>query len=426
MERYRSGHNGADSKSVCAQAHEGSNPSLSAIKETSPVYQAERGFCFGSFEQFISSCYNLTKGIISDMQKNRLTHIDLIKTIAIFFVLMYHCTLFSIDFLSDSSPIYYMHYFYRTILATCVPLFFFVNGYLLFGSKFDLRKHIFKIVKMTILTMVWAVITMCVLQVLRGEYFSIVEFLRAIWNWKEGWVNHLWFMGALICIYVIFPILKNAYDTNIRLFTYFAISCALFTIGNTFINHMGTVGANLLLGKKIVFDGFEFFNMFNPFRGIYGYTLVYFCVGGLAYRFQGELTKISIKKRNVISVLGIVVSCSALFAIGCLYSKLNGSIWDVVWNGYDTIFTLINVLCIFVLSLNWQKDSRIVRTISSNTLGIYFIHINILYPLIPYMENCVFLSNPIVNILINVLVLGVCVCICIVLRKCPFISKLVK
>ena len=29
-ERYRSGHNGADSKSVCANAHEGSNPSLCA------------------------------------------------------------------------------------------------------------------------------------------------------------------------------------------------------------------------------------------------------------------------------------------------------------------------------------------------------------------------------------------------------------
>ena len=33
MERYRSGHNGADSKSVCAQAHEGSNPSLSAKRK---------------------------------------------------------------------------------------------------------------------------------------------------------------------------------------------------------------------------------------------------------------------------------------------------------------------------------------------------------------------------------------------------------
>ena len=30
MERYRSGHNGADSKSVCAKAHGGSNPPLSA------------------------------------------------------------------------------------------------------------------------------------------------------------------------------------------------------------------------------------------------------------------------------------------------------------------------------------------------------------------------------------------------------------
>ena len=30
MERYRSGHNGADSKSVCEQSHMGSNPILSA------------------------------------------------------------------------------------------------------------------------------------------------------------------------------------------------------------------------------------------------------------------------------------------------------------------------------------------------------------------------------------------------------------
>ena len=37
MERYRSGHNGADSKSVCAKAHEGSNPSLSAKKKNHPI-----------------------------------------------------------------------------------------------------------------------------------------------------------------------------------------------------------------------------------------------------------------------------------------------------------------------------------------------------------------------------------------------------
>ena len=44
MERYRSGHNGADSKSVCANAHEGSNPSLSAKKQEASSF--EGASCF--------------------------------------------------------------------------------------------------------------------------------------------------------------------------------------------------------------------------------------------------------------------------------------------------------------------------------------------------------------------------------------------
>ena len=32
MESYRSGHNGAHSKCVCPPGHEGSNPSVSAVK----------------------------------------------------------------------------------------------------------------------------------------------------------------------------------------------------------------------------------------------------------------------------------------------------------------------------------------------------------------------------------------------------------
>ena len=42
-ERYRSGHNGADSKSVCANAHEGSNPSLSASKNLKRTHGTARG-----------------------------------------------------------------------------------------------------------------------------------------------------------------------------------------------------------------------------------------------------------------------------------------------------------------------------------------------------------------------------------------------
>ena len=39
MERYRRGHNGADSKSVCGQPHVGSNPTISTNKKGTFVYQ---------------------------------------------------------------------------------------------------------------------------------------------------------------------------------------------------------------------------------------------------------------------------------------------------------------------------------------------------------------------------------------------------
>ena len=40
METYRSGHNGADSKSVCGQPHVGSNPTVSAKEEPLLGYES--------------------------------------------------------------------------------------------------------------------------------------------------------------------------------------------------------------------------------------------------------------------------------------------------------------------------------------------------------------------------------------------------
>lgn len=343
-----------------------------------------------------------------------------------FFVILYHCKLFSYDFLTESTLRHYVLYFFSTILSTCVPLFFFANGYLLFGRDFNLRKHIIKMVRLTVVTIIWAIITLCIIQVIRGEFFSISEFIKAIWTWKTGWINHLWYMGALICIYLFFPLLKNAYDTNIRIFFYFTIICTFFTIGNTTINQVSTVCSNLVLGKSISIENINFYNIFNPFRGIRGYSFVYFCLGGIAYHIQDKIERISVKIRNIISVLGIVLSCLGLFATGYCYSKINGSIWDVVWNGYDTIFTLINVVCIYLISVSWEKDSQIIRTISSNTLGIYFIHGIIISLLKLHILNYDFLLNPAFNFVLCVFILVASCVICCILRKCPVVSRLVQ
>ena len=44
VETYRSGHNGADSKSVCRQLHVGSNPTVSANSNPTFVHRTDVGF----------------------------------------------------------------------------------------------------------------------------------------------------------------------------------------------------------------------------------------------------------------------------------------------------------------------------------------------------------------------------------------------
>ena len=58
-ERYRSGHNGADSKSVCAKAHKGSNPFLSAKTRLSRS-KSRKGFLAAfAFEHMEGGTYEL-------------------------------------------------------------------------------------------------------------------------------------------------------------------------------------------------------------------------------------------------------------------------------------------------------------------------------------------------------------------------------
>lgn len=360
------------------------------------------------------------------MDKKRLTFIDLLEVIATLFVLLYHSSLYSCDFLSDASLGRYFLYYSRTILSTCVPLFFFANGYLLFGRDFDLRKHILKMAKLVFITAIWGIITLLLLQIIRHEYFSLKDLLISLWNWKQGWINHLWYMGALVCIYVFFPLLKHVYDTNMKIFYYFTLVSALLTFGNTTLNQASTICISFLLGKSTVLTDFNFFNMFNPYRGIWGYTFVYFCLGGIMCYLKDTIETIPIKKRNIISIIGMLVSCMGLFVVGVFYSKKTGLVWDVVWNGYDTIFTFINVIFIYVLCLNWKTDNRYIRTISSNSLGIYFIHGIIISLFRPHLINYEFLKNLPFNLIFVGFLLLVCLIICLFLRKIPIISKLIK
>lgn len=358
--------------------------------------------------------------------KTRQVSIDLLECIAILLVLIYHGTLYSSDILNEPTYIHYARYLFRTIFSPCVSLFFFANGYLLFNKELNLKKHIYKIFHLIILCGVWGIGKIIILMPIENEFLSLKEIIKALWQWKQGWINSLWFLGALVCIYMLFPILKVSYDYNKKVFSYFIAICAIFTFGNVLLNEGATILSTTILHRSTTLQGLNFFNMFNPFRGIYGYAFVYFCVGGCFYQIKDKILNIDPLKRNISALLVMVASCICLWGIGICYSTASGEMWDVVWNGYDTIFTFVNVICIFVLCLNLNKDITIIRTISSNTLGIYFIHEIFIHLTRNLIKKHQFFCNIPFNIVYAIAILLICLMIALILRRIPLLRRLVS
>ncbi|MCH5320980.1 MAG: acyltransferase family protein [Eubacterium sp.] len=356
----------------------------------------------------------------------RQVSIDLLECIAILLVLIYHSTLYSSDFLSEPTYLHYTRYLFRTLLSPCVSLFFFANGYLLFNKELNLKKHIYKILRLIILCGVWGIGKIVILMPIKNEFLSIKEIIKTLWQWKTGWTNSLWFLGTLVCIYILFPLLKVAYDHNKKVFTYFITACAILTFGNALLNEMATIFLTTILHRSTTLQDLNFFNIFNLFRGIKGYAFVYFCVGGCFYQIKDKILKIKPSKRNILALLIMAASCICLWGVGICYSIASGEQWDVVWNGYDTIFTFMNVICIFVLCLNLKTDKALIRTISCNTLGIYFMHEIFIHLTRDLIKQYQFLCNIPFNIIYAIVILLICLTITLVMRRIPFVRRLVS
>lgn len=380
-----------------------------------------------------------TTGTLCRSEKNngnaiseRLYSLDLLKVIAIVFVVSYHLCYYSHDFLSTGAPFAYIVYFFHTILSACVPVFFFVNGYLLFGKPYDLKKHMRKTLKYVSLVFVWAVLLLAGNVLHTRDSLTAYEWFDAILKLDlKREIDLLWYLGALVGIYVLFPALKALFDADIKGFQLITVSLAFLTIGHGFLNDCilfaGKLCSSLFPGVTLPYftlDNAIFLN-FNPFRGPYAFTFVYFCLGGLAWKYANRIFAIPFKKRNAIATAGIVVSCSLLFLQGVFFSRyIDRAVWDVVWYGYDTVFTLVNTCCLFLLSLNYRSKHTVVQHISRNTLGIYLLHTVLARFVQPVISYAAVLFGFVPFNLYLVFIIFLCLLVIAVIRKVPVIRHL--
>lgn len=314
---------------------------------------------------------DLQKGgiILKIHNSRRLYFVDTLETICIFCVIFYHAFSTSVDVRSYDRIV---EYYIKSCLSISIPLFFTVNGGLLLNKELNLTKHIFKMIHLIFLVCIWDVINVTIKMFVYHKTLSWAEILKKLWYFEPGWSNQLWYLMALFVIYAFFPLLKSSYDHTKKTFLFFSVIVFAVVFGNSLLNMILSTTC-IIIDFPVSSEEINFFNQFNPLRGLYGYTFAYFILGGFLFSKIDILQK---KLKPIYAAAGYVVSIGFLTTYGIIISVKTQEVWDTVSSSFSTVFVLAAALCVFRLSLLCSNSSesrirKIIENISRNSLGIY-------------------------------------------------------
>lgn len=360
------------------------------------------------------------------MLGKRIIGLDAAKTIAMFCVVLLHYAFYS-QVYANCIP----ENLVTAFTSVGVPLFFLVNGYLLFSKKYDYEKHRKKILKIITILLVWKLITLPIASVLSGFAISKNKWVSYMLGASYDSIGYFWFMNALIAVYLVFPVLKLSFDDQrigrVRLRN-LCILLALFVFGVNTINDVYGIFAHVF-GISAVTSPFNSLLQFNIF-GEYSYVLVYFIVGGLLPDIM-LLLRDRLKHRYTICVSSIAIVSFILLVILQRYQAVTENKAFIVDNGYSNLLVLLLAVSILILLLGINatdcKLNEIVSIFGANTLGVYYLHYIIIVVFQKIIGNYINGTLPlVVNIACAFLLYCIGLIATIIMKKIPIIGEMFK
>jgi len=339
----------------------------------------------------------------------RYEFLDNLKIIAMLFVIYYHSY-------GDSVFNNIVSEVVRCFLSMCIPIFFMVNGALLLNKEFDLNKHVKKILKVFLITLLWSFVILNVTVLMKGyENLSFINYIYAVMITVQGYNSYLWFMFELLTIYLIFPLIKYLFDNTKKYFCFFCVLSLFFAFSESIFDTF-TIISNNLFGKgnvvtKLIGIIVKFIDKFNITTRNFPVALSVFMLGGILFyylvNFKDRIFTKKIKiLLTIISFIGICLGCISSFWYNCALNTID------IWEGYDSFYTLLMIVSLFVFLFinNRKKQSKITKELTNNFFGIYMMHIivNLIleFFLLPIKEIC-FITNFIFSFLFSYLFLKI-------------------
>lgn len=364
--------------------------------------------------------------------KKRSVYLDVLKIIAIICVCSYHFSWAgNIEYSQQITFTTAINRFIYELSCVGVPLFFMVNGSLVFSREYTTSQWVKNMAYMVIQLFIWRVITIVVLckalgvsllehgarYALDGMFFGEFEGIN---------LSYQWFIYGLIIVYLLYPFLKVAYDGKKEQSNYLLIFLGILSV-LCFATKSWTT-----LVKVVPFLGgveLENIRSFLGFDGIYGAMLCYFILGGVINKYKEKLKKIS----WLWLILAFLAAAVSLYIKWLYESQAINATYDSVFWGYDCIAGAVLSISVYLLALKGEdamdglpeKIKKITGFFGKNTMGVYYLHWLAGYILLPLCYEAVAVYQGIgLNLLKAIVLVTVCSIVAELLGKLPVVGYL--
>lgn len=202
--------------------------------------------------------------------------------------------------------------------------------------------------------------------------------LPIIWpggGYDGVWTGFFWFIFALIQIYILFPILKRAFDNNKKeLFFLIAVVFTLTFLKNDLMTCVKLV--SLARGSGSVrFNLLELLcNSYMPLHQSFGYAVCYFVLGGILHKIiyvEGKMPERGRIAAGILLPSGLIL----LFLKSIIETSFDGDLFTG-YSAYDSGIMLLIASSLFALyaAKKVTLRNRLIRYTAENTIGIYYLH----------------------------------------------------
>lgn len=360
--------------------------------------------------------------------KTRDLSLDLLKAAAIFLVVFFHNMQLNPDSIADN--------LFMIIGNAAVPCFFMASGAVFFHRPLSMKNQIRRILQVYIVLVIWRIIYLLLYLYwgapLNGSLRTLCSYLFFFQSMDGIGTAHFWFMDALLTVMLAAPLLYLCYHTaadylppsrllpgHSTLLVFILGILLLFNqgpaVGNLFLS-----GVSRLLGKPE--PDIAALAEINPFSFRYSNYMTYYLLGALLTEYKERLSG---------KIASIFTGGGILGLLLVKYFQTGSFCWNNIHlsGGYYWLSTMCLATGLFLLATRiaaqrWPVTSWIARAVGASTLGIFYLHIPLIYVLTPGFTQIAAWNGWLLNAAESFLIILLALVIIWTGRKIPLIRTL--